>query len=175
MITNVVALSVVPSTTDIMNTTASGVLFTTISSILHSTIGSSVGNAATSTTDVDDTSTWPTPEDDNVSATLVTDVAVCMTYDLVKWTVTRSSVIFILILTALDVMVIGGNILVIAAVYSSQKLRSVTNFFIVSLAVADLLVGVAVLPFSATLEVSGVSCAAVGMICLADCCKLVSF
>ncbi|CAH0401525.1 unnamed protein product [Chilo suppressalis] len=48
---------------------------------------------------------------------------------------------------------INGNCLVIAAVLCSSKLRSVTNLFIVSLAVADLLVGVAVLPFSATREV----------------------
>jgi octopamine receptor len=47
----------------------------------------------------------------------------------------------------------SGNCLVIAAVLCSSKLRSVTNLFIVSLAVADLLVGVAVLPFSATREV----------------------
>lgn len=57
------------------------------------------------------------------------------------------------ILALINVMVIVGNCLVIAAVYCSSKLRSVTNLFIVSLAVADLLVGVAVLPFSATWEV----------------------
>ncbi|GBP90624.1 Octopamine receptor Oamb [Eumeta japonica] len=47
----------------------------------------------------------------------------------------------------------SGNCLVIAAVLCSSKLRSVTNLFIVSLGVADLLVGIAVLPFSATREV----------------------
>ncbi|CAG9815229.1 unnamed protein product [Phaedon cochleariae] len=57
------------------------------------------------------------------------------------------------VLAMINVMVIVGNCLVIAAVYCSSKLRSVTNFFIVSLAVADLMVGVAVLPFSATWEV----------------------
>ncbi|CAH1188106.1 unnamed protein product [Phyllotreta striolata] len=57
------------------------------------------------------------------------------------------------VLALINVMVIVGNCLVIAAVYYSSKLRSVTNFFIVSLAVADLMVGVAVLPFSATWEV----------------------
>ncbi|XP_056637250.1 octopamine receptor Oamb isoform X1 [Diorhabda sublineata] len=57
------------------------------------------------------------------------------------------------VLAMINVMVIVGNCLVIAAVYYSSKLRSVTNFFIVSLAVADLMVGVAVLPFSATWEV----------------------
>ncbi|KAK4875276.1 hypothetical protein RN001_011698 [Aquatica leii] len=57
------------------------------------------------------------------------------------------------ILALINVMVIVGNCLVIAAVFCSSKLRSVTNLFIVSLAVADLLVGVAVLPFSATWEI----------------------
>ncbi|CAH1099823.1 unnamed protein product [Psylliodes chrysocephalus] len=57
------------------------------------------------------------------------------------------------VLALINVMVIVGNCLVIAAVYSSSKLRSVTNFFIVSLAVADLMVGIGVLPFSATWEV----------------------
>ncbi|GLH05966.1 Neuropeptide SIFamide receptor [Gryllus bimaculatus] len=57
------------------------------------------------------------------------------------------------VLAVINVMVIVGNCLVIAAVFMSSKLRSVTNLFIVSLAVADLMVGVAVLPFSATWEV----------------------
>ncbi|XP_077869823.1 putative G-protein coupled receptor No9 [Saccoglossus kowalevskii] len=55
-------------------------------------------------------------------------------------------------LGVLNLMVICGNILVILAVGISRKLRSVTNHFIVSLAMADLLLGVSVLPFSATLE-----------------------
>ncbi|PBC29804.1 G-protein coupled receptor No9 [Apis cerana cerana] len=55
--------------------------------------------------------------------------------------------------TALNVMVVLGNVLVILAVYHTSKLRNVTNMFIVSLAVADLMVGLAVLPFSATWEV----------------------
>ncbi|CAH1405734.1 unnamed protein product [Nezara viridula] len=60
---------------------------------------------------------------------------------------------FLLSLAAMDVMVVLGNCLVIIAVFISSKLRSVTNLFIVSLAVADLMVGLAVLPFSATWEV----------------------
>ncbi|XP_063233343.1 octopamine receptor Oamb [Bacillus rossius redtenbacheri] len=59
----------------------------------------------------------------------------------------------LLVLGVIDVMVVVGNCLVIAAVFMSSKLRSVTNLFIVSLAVADLMVGVAVLPFSAMWEV----------------------
>ncbi|XP_076032518.1 putative G-protein coupled receptor No9 [Oratosquilla oratoria] len=52
----------------------------------------------------------------------------------------------------LNVLVICGNCLVILAVFLSSKLRTVTNLFIVSLAVADLLLGVAVLPFSVTIQ-----------------------
>jgi octopamine receptor len=61
------------------------------------------------------------------------------------------------VLLLITVMVIVGNCLVIAAVFMSSKLRSVTNLFIVSLAVADLMVGLTVLPFSATWEVFKVS------------------
>ncbi|KAL5284016.1 GPROAR1 family protein [Megaselia abdita] len=70
----------------------------------------------------------------------------------IKWT-EPSSLISLAILEFINVLVIGGNCLVIAAVFCSNKLRSVTNFFIVNLAVADLLVGLLVLPFSATWEV----------------------
>lgn len=74
----------------------------------------------------------------------------------VKWT-EPANLISLAILEFINVLVIGGNCLVIAAVFCSNKLRSVTNFFIVNLAVADLLVGLAVLPFSATWEVFKVS------------------
>ncbi|XP_058827434.1 octopamine receptor Oamb isoform X3 [Topomyia yanbarensis] len=70
----------------------------------------------------------------------------------VEWTEPRK-ILLLAILIFIDVLVIVGNTLVVAAVTSSPKLRTVTNFFIVSLAVADLLVGLAVLPFSATWEV----------------------
>lgn len=73
-------------------------------------------------------------------------------YDGVDWS-SLWNVITLIILAIVDVMVVVGNVLVILAVYSTSKLRNVTNMFIVSLAVADLMVGVAVLPFSATWEV----------------------
>uniref|UniRef100_T1IJG8 G-protein coupled receptors family 1 profile domain-containing protein n=1 Tax=Strigamia maritima TaxID=126957 RepID=T1IJG8_STRMM len=57
------------------------------------------------------------------------------------------------ILGLINVVVIGGNTLVVMAVFVHHKLRTVTNLFIVSLAVADLLVGLAVLPFSTAYEV----------------------
>lgn len=50
-------------------------------------------------------------------------------------------------------MTIGGNVLVLLAVYVNSHLRSTTNYFIVNLAIADLLLGTAVLPFSASKEV----------------------
>ncbi|XP_051977663.1 5-hydroxytryptamine receptor 2B-like [Xyrauchen texanus] len=43
---------------------------------------------------------------------------------------------------------IGGNILVILAVSLERKLQNATNFFLMSLAVADLLVGVLVMPIA---------------------------
>ncbi|ROT78409.1 probable G-protein coupled receptor No9 [Penaeus vannamei] len=57
------------------------------------------------------------------------------------------------ILVVINALVVAGNCLVILAVFLSSKLRTVTNLFIVSLAVADLLLGMAVLPFSVTVEV----------------------
>ena len=52
------------------------------------------------------------------------------------------------------VVTILGNLLVIAAVARERFLRSVTNYFIVSLATADLVIGAVVMPFSITLEMT---------------------
>lgn len=58
------------------------------------------------------------------------------------------------LLVLINLIVILGNILVILAVYATAKLRNVTNIFIVSLATADLMLGVFVLPYALTFEVS---------------------
>lgn len=76
----------------------------------------------------------------------------CSDLSSVKWT-EPEHLIALGILAFIDILVIVGNCLVIGAVLCSQKLRSVTNYFIVNLAAADLLVGLSVLPFSATWEV----------------------
>ncbi|XP_049276342.1 octopamine receptor 1-like [Rhipicephalus sanguineus] len=57
------------------------------------------------------------------------------------------------VLGSINGLVIFGNLLVIIAVLASTKLRTVTNYFVVSLAVADLSVGLTVLPYSIVLEV----------------------
>ncbi|XP_067391685.1 histamine H2 receptor [Emydura macquarii macquarii] len=59
-----------------------------------------------------------------------------------------------LVLSVLIVMTIGGNMVVCLAVSFNRRLRSLTNCFIVSLAVTDLLLGLLVLPFSAIYELT---------------------
>ncbi|KAJ8001190.1 hypothetical protein DPEC_G00188720 [Dallia pectoralis] len=65
-------------------------------------------------------------------------------------------VIAVGVLLSLFILVaIVGNILVILSVFCNRHLQTVTNFFIVNLAMADLLLSTIVLPFSASLEVLG--------------------
>lgn len=58
------------------------------------------------------------------------------------------------VLTALIVVTVAGNVVVCLAVGLSRRLRSLTNCFIVSLAITDLLLGLLVLPFSAFYQLS---------------------
>ncbi|XP_060936106.1 histamine receptor H2a [Limanda limanda] len=57
-------------------------------------------------------------------------------------------------LSLLILLTVSGNVLVCLAVCASRRLRSLTNCFVVSLAVTDLLLGVLVLPFSALLQLN---------------------
>lgn len=59
----------------------------------------------------------------------------------------------IAVLTVFNLVVVIGNGLVITAVFTHTKLRNATNTFIVSLAMADLMLGLTVLPYSSTKEV----------------------
>ena len=60
------------------------------------------------------------------------------------------------VLAAFAAFTVAGNMLVMAAVVCEPCLRhNVTNYFIVSLAVADLVIGAAVMPFSIVLEAGG--------------------
>lgn len=58
-----------------------------------------------------------------------------------------------MILASFILFAIVGNIMVILAVVCNRHLRTPTNYFIINLAIADLLLGTTVLPVSATLEV----------------------
>lgn len=53
-----------------------------------------------------------------------------------------------LVILVIIFFTVGGNILVILAVSLEKKLHNATNFFLRSLAVADLLVGILVMPVS---------------------------
>lgn len=57
-----------------------------------------------------------------------------------------------LILVFFIILTIGGNVLVCLAVGMSRRLWRIANCFVVSLAVTDLLLGLLVLPLSATVE-----------------------
>ena len=51
-----------------------------------------------------------------------------------------------------------GNVLVVLSVYRERSLQTVTNYFIVSLAVADIMVGVLVMPLGIYTEVGCIFC-----------------
>lgn len=58
-----------------------------------------------------------------------------------------------MVLASFITFAIVGNILVILSVVCNRHLRIPTNYFIINLAIADLLLSTTVLPVSATLEV----------------------
>ncbi|XP_061595110.1 alpha-1A adrenergic receptor-like [Cololabis saira] len=60
-----------------------------------------------------------------------------------------------MVLASFITFAIVGNILVILSVVCNRQLRTATNYFVINLAIADLLLSTTVLPVSATLEVLG--------------------
>ena len=67
------------------------------------------------------------------------------------WEVVFISVIVVFIMAT----IIIGNLLVIVAIFSEYTLQCVQNWFVASLAVADLMLGIIVMPFSLSQEVVG--------------------
>ncbi|CAG0881780.1 unnamed protein product [Cyprideis torosa] len=64
-----------------------------------------------------------------------------------------SDYLIVVTLVAIICGTVFGNVLVILSVFTYRPLRSVQNFFIVSLAGADLAVAILVLPFNVTLQI----------------------
>ncbi|XP_025834740.1 dopamine D2-like receptor [Agrilus planipennis] len=60
-----------------------------------------------------------------------------------------------LLLVVFPIFTLFGNVLVILSVYRERTLQTITNYFIVSLALADLLVAVVVMPFAVYVLVNG--------------------
>jgi len=78
----------------------------------------------------------------------------CQPVTVVKGLVAVEFILPMTALVVLNIAILAGNSLVIMAVFTHAKLRrSITNRFIVSLAVADMMVGAIVLPFSSANEV----------------------
>lgn len=57
-----------------------------------------------------------------------------------------TDLVFVVVFCLLIIVVIIGNTLVILSVLTTRRLRTVTNLFVMSLAVADWLVGIFVMP-----------------------------
>ncbi|XP_043461646.1 dopamine D2-like receptor isoform X2 [Leptopilina heterotoma] len=70
-----------------------------------------------------------------------------------------------LILVVVPCLTLFGNVLVILAVVREKALQTVTNYFIVSLALADLLVAVLVMPFAVYVLVNNGAWSLPGFVC----------
>ena len=75
----------------------------------------------------------------------------------VSFDVFASNVVLALLNVASGIIAVCSNLLILVAFYQTSSLRSISNFFVVSLAVSDLLVGLAVNPVYVVLFVTGLS------------------
>lgn len=60
--------------------------------------------------------------------------------------------VYIILELVIALLAVGGNVLVCWAVFLNSNLQSITNFFVVSLAVADIAVGLLAIPFAITIR-----------------------
>ncbi|KAL7844063.1 hypothetical protein SRHO_G00226020 [Serrasalmus rhombeus] len=66
--------------------------------------------------------------------------------------VSKVSVVYISLELLIALLAVAGNVLVCWAVCLNSNLQSITNFFVVSLAVADIAVGLLAIPFAITIS-----------------------
>lgn len=52
---------------------------------------------------------------------------------------------------SISVISLFGNVLIIWAILNNKKMRTVTNYFIINLAIADIIIGLLVVPFQVSL------------------------
>ncbi|XP_072923771.1 adrenoceptor beta 2, surface a [Hemitrygon akajei] len=65
-------------------------------------------------------------------------------------------IIVSIVMSVMVVAIVFGNVLVITAIARFQRLQTVTNYFITSLACADLVMGLVVVPFGGVRNITGV-------------------
>ncbi|XP_060076890.1 alpha-2A adrenergic receptor-like [Ylistrum balloti] len=85
----------------------------------------------------------------NMSATNASDSSGPKGYDLPHLIVT------VIIVSIIIILIIFGNLLVVVAVFTDRNLKTIQNWFIASLALADSLLGLVIMPFSLANEVMG--------------------
>lgn len=66
--------------------------------------------------------------------------------------VSKVSVVYIALELLIALLAVAGNVLVCWAVCLNSNLQNITNFFVVSLAVADIAVGLLAIPFAITIS-----------------------
>lgn len=66
-----------------------------------------------------------------------------------------SIILLAFLITCIMILIVVGNLLVCIAISTEKSLKTVQNWFIASLAVSDLLLGLVIMPFSLAYELMG--------------------